>query len=256
MNEYNLDEKYRFYSRSVTKGTQKKYKKDDFYYKLNKLGNEGFTEYLVSRLLKHSTLPDYAFVDYEYCKINGSLGCRSKSFLSTPNEEFISINSLYYRLTGKDNLSDYLAFLGNAKDRLNYILSIVEAFGFSKKMYYEYLNILVQLDLLIRNNDRHVHNYGLIYNSVINRFRIPPIFDNGLSLNTDNSNNTTSCTISGSFIDQVTTFSFPIEPCFKLDYAKISKDFKRIENLYGQHKEIDFLRNNLAEYENIFSINA
>ena len=254
MNEYNLDSKYRFYSKTVTKGTQEKYKKDDFYYKVNKLGNEGFTEYLVSRLLKNSTLPDYAFVDYEYCRINNKLGCRSKNFLSTPNEEFITINSLYCKITGKDNLSDYLAFLSDANDRLNYILSIIEYFGFNKRMYYDYLNILLQLDLLIRNNDRHVHNYGLIYNSAINRFRLAPIFDNGLSLNTDNSGNTTSCTISGSFLDQVTTFGFPIKPSFRLDYSKISKDLKRIESLYGKHKEIDFLRNNLEEYRNIFSL--
>ena len=254
MNEYTLDDKYRFYSKSVTKGTQIKYKKDNYFYKLNKCGNEGYTEYLVSRLLKNSNLLDCAFVDYEYCKINGVLGCRSKSFLND-NEEFVSINSLYTQLTGASNLADKLCTLSNATERLDYILNIVERFGISRVSFKEYLNIILQLDLLIGNTDRHVHNYGLIYNKRLNRFRLAPIFDNGLSLDTDRSGNTTSCTISGSFTDQVIVFGYPIVPKFVLDYRKVKADLSRIEKLYGKHYELDILRKNLETYKSIFCTN-
>lgn len=256
MKDYKLDSKYRYFSRSITKGTQEKYKKGDYFYKINKAGNEGFTEYLVTRLLKHSTLPDYCFVDYEYCKINCKLGCRSKSFLQSSNEEFVSMNFLYEKLSGNDNLSDYLSYLRNANDRLNFILSIVEKYGVDKSIYSSYLKALMQLDMLILNTDRHTHNYGLIYNKVINRFRVPPIFDNGLSLNTNRVNSAISCTLSGSFEEQVIAFGYPIETCFKIDYKSLLRDLNRIERYYGNHYEIDVLRSNLNEYKSLFELST
>lgn len=254
MKEYILDEKYRYFSKTTSKGTQIKYKKGDYFYKINKNGNEGFVEYLISRLLKYSDLPDYGFVDYEYCKINGNLGCRSKNFLATSNEEFVSINSLYERLTGNTNLSDYLSLLSTPVERLNYILGIVESFGFYKQFFYDYLKVLLQLDLLISNIDRHAHNYGLIYNSVIGRFRICPIFDNGLSLDTNRLGNGASCTISGSFTEQVVAFGYPIKSAFKLDYKKVNSDLARIARLYGNMYEINILRDNMEKYKSIFSM--
>lgn len=255
MKNYTLDEKYRYFSRTISKGTQLKYKKGEYYYKINKFGNEGFTEYLVSRLLKNSTLKDYYFVDYEYCMVNNKLGCRSKNFLVTQSEEFISMNSLYSRLTGRTDLADYLLSLNTPLDRLNFLLDIVEKYGFSRKFYYDYMNMLMQLDLIIQNTDRHVHNYGLVYNKVINRFRVPPIFDNGLSLDTDRSGNKTSCTISGSFVEQVVAFGYPIKPCFQIDYSKVKSDLNRIEKTYGKKYEVSILIANLEEYKSLFKMN-
>ena len=145
MRNYKLNEKYRIYSKSVSKGTQVKYRKDEYYYKVNKNGNEGFTEYLVSRLLVNSTLNPLTYTRYEYCKINDVLGCRSKSFMSD-SEEFVSISRIYQKQTGYNNLSDYLYTFENAQERLNYILQLVSGVGFSKEIYRVYLNILVQLD--------------------------------------------------------------------------------------------------------------
>lgn len=254
MNKYVLSEKYRYYSKSTTKGTQIKYKKDNYFYKLNRHGNEGFVEYLVSRLLINSTLPDYHFVSYEYCVINDRLGCRSKNFLSNSSDEFMSINSLYSKVTGKDNLSDYLCLLGSASERLNYILDLVEIFGINRMAFKDYINLLVQLDMLIINTDRHPHNYGVIYNNSTNSFSICPVFDNGLSLNTDRLGNNSSCTISGSFTEQVIAFGYPIKPVFKLQYNRIMRDLSRIENLYGKKNEIEVLRHNLEVYKSIFML--
>lgn len=252
MHNYVLDDKYLYYSSSITRGTQPKYKKGDYFYKRNKFGNEGFTEYLVSRLLKHSSLPHYAFVDYEYCKINGVLGCRSKNFLSTENEELITINAIYQRLTGDTDLSNTLSALNNLSDRLNYVCDLVEKVGMYRPIFREYLNLLCQLDMLIGNTDRHWHNVCLIYNKVLNRWRVAPIFDNGLALDTDRSGNKASCTLCGSFETQVALFSYPVKPTFTLDYNEIYKDLSRITRYYGSHYEISMLKVQLEKYKSLF----
>lgn len=251
MHEYFIDEKYECFGKSVTKGTQKKYFKDGYYYKLNKNGNEGFTEYLVSRLLANSNVPKSLFVHYEYCKIKGKLGCRSKSFLPE-GSKFISMSSIYTKQTGYCKLSEKLQCFRSATDRLNYILDQAENYGVTRSAFRNYLNILLQLDMLILNVDRHEHNYGVVCKGDI----ITPsiIFDNGLSLNTNRLNCNNSCTISGSFTEQVVAFGFPVKPLLKIDYPRMFSDLKRIEKLYGKRPEIDVLRIQLQEYAYLFML--
>ena len=83
-------------------------------------------------------------------------------------------------------LSDYLQGLSSPKDRIEYIEGLVSHYNIPVKPFRQYLNILVQLDLLVLNTDRHMNNIGVIYNSVTNTFRFAPIYDNGQSLRTDN----------------------------------------------------------------------
>lgn len=251
MKNYNIEEKYLFTSESVSKGTQKKYKKDDYFYKLNKLGDEGFSEYLVSCLLKASDLPPHDFVCYEYCKINSLTGCRSYNFLK-PEEEFISMNRLYKSLTGNSDLGIFLQTLYDAKERLEYLLWIVTEYGIDKKSFRKYINTLVQLDLLCQNTDRHVFNYGIIYSNNNNHFRTAPIFDNGKSLDTDRSGDTASKTLSGSLEDQVTAFGFPVTACFKIDYTLLQYELNTIEKEFGNRHELIILRQRLDKYKNIF----
>ncbi len=129
MDEYLIDKKYRAFSKTTTKGTQEKYKKDNYFFKINQVGNEGFVEYLCSKILRFSSLEPNTYVKYEYCKINGSLGCRSLDFLMSANEEFVTAGSLYNRLTGQDNLADYIMYLGSAKERLDFILKLAAEYG-------------------------------------------------------------------------------------------------------------------------------
>jgi len=253
MKDYNIEKKYRIYSKTTTQGTQEKYLKNEYYYKINSIGNEGLVEYLVSVILKHSNLSKNMYIPYEYCKINGKLGCRSYNFL-LPNEEFITMNSLYKKVTGKNNLSDYLMYLGSASKRLEYLLDIAKICGICTQDFRNYLNILIQLDLLIQNTDRHVHNYGVIYNNEKLNFRIPPIFDNGHSLNTDASKSEVSCTISGSFEEQIIAFGYPIQPIFQLNYEKLFKELDNIRLIYGNTRELNVLYERLYKYQNIFKV--
>ena len=247
---FTIEDKYLYISKTVTKGSQIKYKKDNVYYKLDMDGRESFVEYLVSGILECSDLDKDSFVDYFVCKVNGRRSCYSNSFLDT-NEEFITMNTIYKLLTGKNNLADYLASLSEAKTRLQYLCESIESFGFNKEEFYLYLKRLLQLDYLIENTDRHPHNFGLIANNVTGKYRIAPIFDNGRALHTVDETYC-SCTISGSFSDQITAFDFPVTAAFHIDYDKAFKFLNEVESAFGKVKETEFLLKQLKENEDIF----
>lgn len=250
MREYKLDKKYLYITKTVTKGTQEKYYRNGYYYKIDKQGREGYVEWIVSRLLSCSTLESEEYVTYEYCKINGKSGCRSASFVEE-NERFETISSIYEYCTGYENLIDKLNSMPVEK-RLDYILDIAVTTGINRAEYKLYLNKLLQLDLLIRNTDRHEHNYGI--NRKGNRVRISPIFDNGCSLDTNRTGNDSSCTLCGSFENQIIQFGYPYKSVFKLDYKKVERELKEIETLYGRSYELDNLRNKLQQFSSIFKL--
>ena len=71
-------------NRKSSKGNQLKWEQDGVWYKADNLGYEGLSEYMVSNLLKHSSLDDDEFVIYEpeeiLYKTVSYNGCRSKDF--------------------------------------------------------------------------------------------------------------------------------------------------------------------------------
>ncbi len=251
MNYYTVSDEYYFRVTSTTKGSQVKYLKGGYFYKLNKQGNEGLAEYLIYTLLKHSTLVKELVLPYEYCYINKKPGCRSGNFL-LPGECFYTMEHLFSTATGKHGLAEVLALLSGASERLEYILDIIESLGFPCQDYRNYMQVLMQIDLLAENCDRHVHNYGLIFKD--GDFRLPPVFDNGLSLKTNQENHPVACTLSGSFIEQVMVFGFPVEPAFLINYDTLLLELEKIRIVHGNKTEIQVLENNLQEYRDIFDI--
>lgn len=251
MNYYTVSDEYYFRVASTTKGSQVKYLKDGYFYKLNKQGNEGLTEYLIYTLLKHSTLVGELVLPYGYCYVNKKPGCRSRNFLS-PGECFYTMEHLFSTATGKHGLAEALALLSSASKRLEYILDIIESLGFPRHDYRNYMQVLVQICLLAENCGRHVHNYGLIFKD--GDFRLPPIFDNGLSLKTNQESHPVACTLSGSFIEQVTVFGFLVEPAYLINYDTLLPELEKIRMFHGNKKEIRALENNLQGYRDIFAI--
>lgn len=249
---FTIEDKYLYFGKNVTKGTQVKYKKDNIYYKLDENGREGFVEFLVSEILNCSDLDKNLFVKYSVCKVNDRMACCSKSFLNA-NEEFFTMNAIYKILTGNSDLADYLASLSEAKARLQYLCETIANFGFNKDEFYLYLNRLLQLDYLIENTDRHPHNFGLIINNVTGSCRIAPIFDNGRALHTVDETYC-SCTISGSFGDQITAFNFPVIPAFRIDYDKAFNFLKAATLDFGKRKETEFLIKQLEVNEDLFRL--
>lgn len=244
LQNYNIPNEYVLGDKSCSKGAQIKYFKDNMYFKIDSGNNEGFREYLVSLLLSYSNLYDEEYVFYEPCFINGRRGCVSENFL-LPEEEFISMERMYTTITGKTNLSNAIWTHYEAVDRLNFILDIAYEFGCDKEVFKYYLKKILQLDMLILNNDRHPSNYGVIY-----PLREAPIFDNGKAFIL----NSNPCTISGSYETQVTTFGFPIEPTFLIDYSGLYEALQNVKCTSSQQKILNTLYTQLDKYKEIFAV--
>lgn len=161
------------------------------------------------------------------------------------------MDAIYKNLTGRMDLADKLLSLQNVKERLDFILELASGFGIACHVYREYLNSMMQLDLLIGNVDRHTHNYGIIVNHADGAMRLPPLFDNGRSLNTDRANGS-ACTLSGSFMEQVTVFAYPIRPMFYINIKEMMEELENYEGVY----EYEQLKNRLAEYGGIWNKNG
>lgn len=250
MRNYKLDEKDLYVCRTSTKGTQAKYERNGYFYKVNSIGNEGLTEHIVSRFIRCTDIPERLQVYYEYCSINGKLGCRSKNFLRD-NESFVSMETLYNRLTGYTNLANRLMSLSSSKDRLIYLIEMANTVNVPNFDWY--LKALMQIDLVIQNVDRHTHNFGVVFNARNGRYRIPPIFDNGMSLNTDcGAIPKVSCTLSGSFEEQVVAFGYPVSKAFSVDFSKLSIELNNMIKEYGYTRELQTLHDRIKVYGDIF----
>ena len=153
-----LDEKYRREEIGTSDGTQRKYYKDEFWYKTNSVGIEGEVEALVSGLLKFSDLKPREYVCYESGIVNGMKGCRSKNFLKN-NESFFTFNHIHKNLTGvpmhmKTNQMVTL------KEQVEYVVGFIkDATNIDIR---DYLKKVFTLDFLILNEDRHFNNLGII----------------------------------------------------------------------------------------------
>lgn len=160
-------------------GTQKKYYDKGYWYKQNRTGYEGRSEYLASKVLSCSDIDEY--VEYECCKINGIDGCRSCNFLKD-GESYISLQRLYDIYHG-GQLSERVRLYDHVSERMEFVTEFVEnTVGINIK---EYLGKLLTFDMLILNVDRHFNNLGIVVNGKKQNYRPAPVFDNGNSLLSD-----------------------------------------------------------------------
>lgn len=243
MRNYTLEDKYKVVLNTGTDGCQPKYKRGDFWYKVDKQGREGYVENLITKLLNCSTLPKSNYTHYEYCTINNKSGCKSRNFLNK-NEQIVSFHALFNLTYGRD-IANSIYTIQDTKERLDLLLKLIkEACNVN---IYNYLKTTFLLDMLIQNRDRHMRNLAIIYNEKTEVCRECPIFDNGLSLGTglSNSDKSIARSISGSFEEQVIAFGYPIQTPFKIEYTKAFK-------ILDTSKESQILKHNLLKYESIF----
>ncbi len=171
---YEIGEEYRYIQKSSSKGTQPKYQKDGYWYKVNRHGYEAEAEYLASMVVSCSNIS--GSVTYEKCRINDRPGCRCVDFLN-PGEEFLTFQNLYSIYEG-GNLAGRIALLREVDERRDYVIRFIkDCTGLDCR---EYLSQTLTLDMLILNEDRHFHNLGVIRGH--DSYRLAPIFDNGFSL--------------------------------------------------------------------------
>lgn len=167
---------------STSKGNQSKWFKDNLYIKADSMGYEGIAEVLVSELLLH-THADYNFINYFLCDIrsNGRTlsGCYSVNYLKE-NESFISLYRLL-QLKYNDLGTELKKYKG--KELVSFVIEEIKQI--SGVDITDYLGFTFKLDALILNEDRHLNNINLIYDSGKGVYRLAPVFDNGLSLLSD-----------------------------------------------------------------------
>lgn len=200
---FTISGEYLVRTSGTSDGTQDKYLKNDYWFKLDRYGGEGLAETAASIILRESGLAPEFFVEYKPCLINGKNGCYSKNFLSE-NESFITFYRLYKNVTGRDlaavcSKMDY-------DDAINYVINFIKEQ--TNLDIHEYLANTFCLDMLILNEDRHFNNLGIIYDGT--SFKTAPIFDNGKSFLIGNKQNGKA-------------YAKAFSPSFKTNYDYLNK---------------------------------
>jgi len=157
-----------------SKGTQLKWISGNYYIKLDLLGYESTAEVLVGWLLRFSKLPKEDYIIYKACAIyeDGRYlgkGCYCKSFLKEGERE-VSVANL---------LDSYALPYSLGYDELREELFPILGFDLKK-----YVDKILCLDAITRNDDRHYHNISFIVTKD-GIYRPGPIFDNGSACMSD-----------------------------------------------------------------------
>lgn len=168
----------------TSKGDQPKWHVEQKWYKADHKGYEALAETAVSSLLKKSNVPD--FVSYQLVAIayqgQELRGCASANFLGR-NEILIPLERLHRAYRGR-GLAQEIGGKAETVDRIRYTVDFVEQVTGLAGMG-PYLTMMLELDCFFLNEDRHTNNLAVIRNEKSGKYRLCPIFDNGLALLSD-----------------------------------------------------------------------
>ena len=220
-------------NRKSSKGNQLKWERDNTWYKADYTGYEGLSEYVISHLLKKSTLDDSEYVIYEQEQIQyGSQiyqGVSSRNFLRS-GEQLITLERLFVNTFGI-GLSNILYKIEDHEERLKTLVSKVQDIT-GLDDFGSYMGKLITIDTHFLNEDRHTHNIAVIMQRD-GSYRLCPIFDQGAGLLAD------------------TTMDYPLsDDIFELMDKAEAKTFCRdfdeqleiAEKLYGRTVSFCFTR--------------
>ena len=172
-------------SSTSSKGDQSKWLIGDKWVKQNTRGYEGQAEVLASLVLAHSTLHENDYVTYYPCEIvlpDGeiSIGCYSHDFRGKLQE--VTLERLFEaNFTSTDPILNDKSL--STIDKFEQIMQHVQDFT-GLDVRFDIARLLA-FDALILNEDRHTNNILFLYNPVEKSWQLAPIFDNGLSLLSD-----------------------------------------------------------------------
>ena len=123
-----FEQNIRTNDRQSSKGNQLKWENKGIWYKADYTGYEGLAEYMISHLLKKSTLTENEFVCYDLEKIKyGSViynGVKSKNFLNE-DWQIITLERLFKNFFG-ESLYKTLYRIPEHKERLHFLVQQVE----------------------------------------------------------------------------------------------------------------------------------
>lgn len=163
----------------ITQGYQPKYTSPNggYWYKEDFKGGEALAEVLVSTFLrscKYLTFEDFVLYDFKYTSVNSFdlSTCVSPNFLQK-GVQFISFKDL---LSQVSPLTEKLVGFDSKLDYIDSVFQQTVGQSFREEMLR-----LLTLDVMFRNTDRHLSNFGIILASN-GSIRFAPIFDNGLAL--------------------------------------------------------------------------
>ena len=230
MIEILIDQKYRVYNSTSSKGMKEKYFYENKWYKVE----NNWYEELVTNLLTHSTYGN--FVKHKTCRINGKLGCVSETFLAY-EDQLWTVSKIYKYATGKENINDEIFRMSEVVDRVAYVVALID--NFTGLESFEYLKTICYLDALISNHDRHFNNIGFIYNNETG-WREAPIYDNASCLDPERKEECAN--FCGSHIACMRAFDAGYQSPIRFEYDAIKKTCSH-----------PVLLENMERYKTIFS---
>ena len=158
-------------------GAQSKWVSDGIWYKRDLRGGEAVAETLVSLFLESClNITDFRAGKYGYVPYrvspNDKRVCLSPNFLEN-GKTFVSLYEAMKLL--KPKRSEHTDFEG----KLDYIDNVYKGtMGYSCK---NWLLMVLTLDVMFRNTDRHLSNLGFVSDRW-GHLQVAPIFDNGMAL--------------------------------------------------------------------------
>ena len=241
------EDNLKLFDRHSSKGNQLKWEKDNIWYKADYTGYEGLAEYIISQLLKKSTLAPNEYVIYELEQIKYKRqifnGAKSTNFLKD-DWQIITLQRLY-KAKYHRNLTEDIRHITRVDERVIFLVEQVEQLT-NLKNFGEYLSKLLTIDAIFLNEDRHMHNIAVLMNGT-GDFVLCPIFDQGAGLMSDTA---PDCPLGQ-------------DPILMMDEVKaktICSDFEEaldtIEQLYGCNIKFSFNENdvrNLLHKADIYS---
>lgn len=154
-------------------------KENNCWYKKDGRGYEALAECIASDLLEGSNID---FV--RYSMFDKGICC-SNSFLNK-DEEYVTVKKVIDNDTRRKqqwlNLNEN-SNGDNIQCRVEFIVDLLEHLTCDKEIGQK-ICAMLEFDKLIFNEDRHLHNFGLIRNSC-GEFRLAPVFDNGAGFLSD-----------------------------------------------------------------------
>ena len=151
--------------------------KGGYWYKEDLRGGEALAEVLVSTFLrscKYLTFEDFVPYDFKYTSVDSFdlRTCVSPNFLQK-GEQFISFKDL---LSLAPSPTETLVGFDSKLDFIDSVFQQTVGQSFREEMLR-----LLTLEVMFRNTDRHLSNFGIIL-APNGTARFAPIFDNGLAL--------------------------------------------------------------------------
>ena len=180
-----FEDNVKLFNRHSSKGNQLKWEKDGVWYKADYTGYEGLAEYMISQLLKKSTLKKDEFVIYEPEQIKYKRkifnGAKSDNFLND-DWQLVTLQRLYKTRYNRSFIED-VWHIPETTDRLKFVVEQVEQIT-KLENFGIYMCKLLTIDAFFLNEDRHMHNIAVLMNGE-GKNRLCPFFDQGAGLLSD-----------------------------------------------------------------------